>query len=52
MDGATTADLSNKMANTIAGSNRLRKTYNPVNLDSVRRVDKARQAAQLGRRPD
>jgi hypothetical protein len=28
--GASTADLSNKMANT--ASNRLRETYNPVNV--------------------
>jgi hypothetical protein len=43
--GASTADLSNKMANTISASNRLRKTYNPVNVESVRRVDEARKNA-------
>jgi hypothetical protein len=31
------------MANTINASARLRKTYNPVNVVSVRRVDEARQ---------
>jgi hypothetical protein len=40
--GTTDADLSNKMANTLSASNRLRKTYNPVNIASVRRVDEAR----------
>jgi hypothetical protein len=40
--GTTDTDLSNKMANTIAASTRLRKTYNPVNVVSVRRVDEAR----------
>jgi hypothetical protein len=40
--GATDTDLSNKMANTISASTRLRKTYNPVNVPSVRRVDEAR----------
>jgi hypothetical protein len=41
--GTTDTDLSNKMANTIAASTRLRKTYNPVNVVSVRRVDEARE---------
>jgi hypothetical protein len=41
--GTTDADLSNKMANTINASARLRKTYTPVNVVSVRRVDEARQ---------
>jgi hypothetical protein len=40
--GASGPDLSNKMANTISASNRLRKTYTPVNLASVRRADDAR----------
>jgi len=40
--GATPADASAKMANTISVSNRLRKTYNPVNVASVRRFDEAR----------
>ncbi len=35
-------DQSNKMANTVSTNNRLRKTYNPVNLASVRRFDEAR----------
>jgi hypothetical protein len=41
--GTSDTDLSNKMANTIAASTRLRKTYNPVNVVSVRRVDEARE---------
>jgi hypothetical protein len=41
--GATPADASAKMANTISVSNRLRKTYNPVNVVSVRRFDEARK---------
>jgi hypothetical protein len=41
--GTTDADLSNKMANTIKASARLRKTYTPVNVVSVRRVDAARE---------
>jgi hypothetical protein len=44
--GATPADASSKMANTIAASNRLRKTYNPVNVVSVRRFDEARKAGR------
>jgi hypothetical protein len=41
--GTTDSDLANKMANTINASARLRKTYAPVNVVSVRRVDEARQ---------
>jgi len=41
--GTTDTDLSNKMANTISASTRLRKTYTPVNVVSVRRVDEARE---------
>jgi hypothetical protein len=41
--GTSDADLANKMANTIHASSRLRKTYTPVNLVSVRRVDEARR---------
>src|SRR5262245_41020937 len=41
--GTTDTDLSNKMANTINASARLRKTYKPVNVVSVRRVDEAQQ---------
>jgi hypothetical protein len=44
--GASGPDLSNKMANTISASNRLRKTYTPVNVVSVRRVDEAREAGR------
>jgi len=40
------ADASAKKANTIAASNRLRKTYNPVNIVSVRRFDEARKAGR------
>jgi hypothetical protein len=40
--GASLADQSNKMANTVAASSKLRKTYNPVNVTSVRRFDEAR----------
>ena len=42
-DSTTDPDLANKMANTINASARLRKTYTPVNVVSVRRVDEARQ---------
>ena len=44
--GATGSDLSNKMANTIGVSNRLRKTYNPVSVVLVRRVDEARKVGR------
>jgi hypothetical protein len=40
--GGTVTDQSNKMANTVAANNNLRKTYNPVNVASVRRFDEAR----------
>lgn len=40
--GASLADQSNKMANTVDTNKRLRKTYNPVNAPSVRRFDDAR----------
>lgn len=40
--GASTTEMSNKMANTIATSNRLRKVYTPVNVVSVRSFDEAR----------
>jgi hypothetical protein len=36
-------DQSNKMANSVAASSRLRKTYNPVNVVSARRFDEARE---------
>jgi hypothetical protein len=44
--GATPADASSKMANTISASNRLRKVYNPVNIVSVRRFDEARKVGR------
>jgi hypothetical protein len=40
--GGTVTDQSNKMANTVAANNRLRKTYNPTNVVSARRFDEAR----------
>lgn len=40
--GATVTDQANKMANTVSANNRLRKTYNPVNVKSVERFDEAR----------
>lgn len=40
--GGSVTDQSNKMANTVAANNRLRKTYNPTNVASVRRFDEAR----------
>jgi hypothetical protein len=40
----TVEDQSNKMANTVSRNTRLRKTYNPVNVSSVRRFDEARAA--------
>lgn len=40
--GATIEDQSNKMANTVDRNRQLRKTYNPVNVASVRRFDEAR----------
>ncbi len=50
--GATAADQSNKMANTVSTNNRLRKTYNPVNVPSARRFDDNRTvgAKQLERK--
>lgn len=51
--GSSVEDLSNKMANTIKASARLRKTYAPVNVPSVRRVDEARARGRehLKKRP-
>jgi hypothetical protein len=40
--GGSVEDQSNKMANTINRNERLRKTYNPVNVASARRFDEAR----------
>jgi hypothetical protein len=52
--GGSEADQSNKMANSIATNKRLRKTYNPVNVPSVRRYDQARVigAKNLEQKPD
>jgi hypothetical protein len=52
--GSSEADQSNKMANSIDTNKRLRKTYNPVNVVSVRRFDEARAAGakKLGQKPD
>jgi hypothetical protein len=52
--GGSEADQSNKMANSIATNKRLRKTYNPVNVASVRRFDEARAAGakKLEQKPD
>jgi hypothetical protein len=40
--GGSVTDQSNKMANTVSANSRLRKTYNPVNIGSVKRFDVAR----------
>jgi hypothetical protein len=40
--GGSIEDQSNKMANTVDRNKQLRKTYNPVNVASVRRYDEAR----------
>jgi hypothetical protein len=40
--GGSVTDQSAKMANTVSANNRLRKTYNPVNVASLRRFDEAR----------
>jgi hypothetical protein len=40
--GSSVEGQSNKMANTVDRNNQLRKTYNAVNVASVRRFDKAR----------
>lgn len=40
--GGSIEDQSNKMANTVDRNKQLRKTYNPVNVASVRRFDEAR----------
>ena len=44
--GSDPAQLSSKMANSLSASNRLHKTYGPVQLASVRQVDEDRK---LGR---
>jgi hypothetical protein len=40
--GALVEDQSNKLANTVDRNKRLRQTYSPVNVGSVRRFDQAR----------
>ncbi|TAI67638.1 hypothetical protein CWO89_02135 [Bradyrhizobium sp. Leo170] len=52
--GGSVTDQSNKMANTVEANKRLRKTYNPVNIASVRRFDEARAigAKKLEQKPD
>jgi hypothetical protein len=42
------------MANSVDSNKRLRKTYNPVNVESVRRFDQARAigAKKLEHKPD
>lgn len=52
--GGSVTDQSNKMANTVSTNNKLRKTYNPVNVASVRRFDEARVegARLLEQKPD
>jgi hypothetical protein len=46
--GGSITDQANKMANSVDTNKQLRKTYNPVNVASVRRFDQARAA---GARP-
>lgn len=48
--GASTADVGMKMANSIGRSNALFKTYNPVDIASVQRADKARLEGRRLRR--
>ena len=45
--GATTAQMSSKMANSIGSSNRLHKAYSPVDLTAVRAADKARKIGRM-----
>ncbi len=44
--GVEPGKLSDKMANTLSSSNRLHKTYGPVQLASVREVDAARRSGR------
>ena len=48
--GASTADVGTKMGNSIGRSNVLFKTYNPVDLATVKRADEARLAGRIRRR--
>jgi hypothetical protein len=41
--GAVAEEVSEKLANTLASSNRLQKTYNPAHVAKVRQVDLARR---------
>jgi hypothetical protein len=52
--GGSVTDQANKMANSVDTNKRLRKTYNPTNVASVRRFDEARTvgAKLLEQRPD
>jgi hypothetical protein len=52
--GGSITDQSNKMANSVDANKRLRKTYNPVNIESVRRFDEARAvgAKKLEQKPN
>jgi hypothetical protein len=52
--GGSVADQAQKMANSIDTNKRLRRTYNPVNVESVRRFDQARAAGAklLEQKPD
>jgi hypothetical protein len=52
--GGSLTDQANKMANSVDTNKRLRKTYNPVNVSSVRRFDEARAigAKKLEQKPD
>jgi hypothetical protein len=47
--GGSIEDQSNKMANTVDGNKQLRKTYNPVNVASVRRFDETRATRNWNR---
>jgi len=52
--GGSVVDQANKMANSADTNKRLRKTYNPVNVASVRGFDEARKAVakKLEQKPD
>ncbi len=52
--GGSITDQANKMANSVDTNKRLRHTYNPVNVASVRRFDDARAvgARMLEQKPD
>ncbi len=52
--GGSVTDQAQKMANSIDTNKRLRRTYNPVNVESVRRFHQARAAGAklLEQKPD